>query len=263
MSPILLALLLSTAFCGVLALSGVRPYVDEFRSPSRQVMAFVLLVAILTLTVFGPMTSYGNLAAAALEGLTVLDLLLGHVIITVFLALWWVLRGDLPVSRFIGLSSDRLGAQIVEGVTTGVHGWVMTILVMMTVVTLLGQTEAAPDASTVSEVMPWMTKLPWAQKLLIVAAAMSVEEIFFRAFLQARVGLVVSSMLFALGHFSYGMPYMIIGVFTISVVIGRTFARSGQILPCMVAHGVFDAIQLFVILPYAVRMMEAGSVVAP
>ena len=69
-----------------------------------------------------------------------------------------------------------------------------------------------------------------------------------------RIGLVVSSILFAMSHFSYGLPSMIVGVFTISLIIGRTFARSGDLLPCIIAHGVFDAVQLLVILPLAVRL---------
>ena len=96
--------------------------------------------------------------------------------------------------------------------------------------------------------------MPIAYKLIIVIVAMTVEEAFFRGFLQARFGLVVSSVLFALSHFSYGLPFMIVGVFTISLVIGRAFQRSGDLLPCIIAHGIFDSIQLFVILPWAVRM---------
>jgi uncharacterized protein len=89
--------------------------------------------------------------------------------------------------------------------------------------------------------------------LTIIAVAMTVEEAFFRGFLQPRVGLLVSSVLFALSHFSYGLPFMIVGVFTISLIIGRTFARSHDLLPCIIAHGIFDGVQLLVILPWVAR----------
>jgi membrane protease YdiL (CAAX protease family) len=46
---------------------------------------------------------------------------------------------------------------------------------------------------------------------------------------------------------------MIVGVFTISLVIGRAFERTGDLLPCVVAHGIFDGVQLLVILPWAVQ----------
>lgn len=263
MSSLLLAFLLSIAFCAVLSVGGVRPYVDEFRSPLRQAVGGLLFVAILTVVVFAPVTSYGNLSSVDLDAMGVGELLFGHVILSVFLLLWWVMRGDVTLARFLSLSRQDLLAKLARGVGTGCRGWVTTILVMMCVVSLVGQTDAAPDPATVPEVMPWMAKLSWPQKALIVTAAMTVEEAFFRAFLQARLGLLLSSMLFALGHFSYGMPFMIVGVLTISLVIGRTFARGGDLLPCIIAHGVFDAVQLFVVLPYAVEMLESGVAAIP
>jgi len=32
-----------------------------------------------------------------------------------------------------------------------------------------------------------------------------------------------------------------------------TFAAYGNVLPCIIAHGTFDAIQMFVLIPLAVR----------
>jgi membrane protease YdiL (CAAX protease family) len=49
---------------------------------------------------------------------------------------------------------------------------------------------------------------------------------------------------------------MLFSVLVISLVIGWTLRRTGRLLPCIVAHGVFDAIQLLIILPVAVRLLE-------
>ena len=48
---------------------------------------------------------------------------------------------------------------------------------------------------------------------------------------------------------------VLIGVTVVSLVIGIAFFRTRNVLPGVIAHGVFDAIQLFVIVPFAVRMM--------
>jgi membrane protease YdiL (CAAX protease family) len=88
---------------------------------------------------------------------------------------------------------------------------------------------------------------------------MTVEEAFFRSFLQKRIGLIASTILFALAHFTYGNPLLLIGVTVISLVIGITFHRTKNVLPGVIAHGVFDAIQLFVIVPFAVKMMGIGG----
>ena len=87
---------------------------------------------------------------------------------------------------------------------------------------------------------------------------LAVEEAFFRGFLQPRFGLVVSSILFALSHFNYGLPFLIVGVFTISLVIGLTLTRSGDLLPCIIAHGIFDSVQLFIVLPWVVRLWSTA-----
>ena len=96
------------------------------------------------------------------------------------------------------------------------------------------------------------------KKVVIVLSAMTIEEFFFRSFLQKRIGLIASTLLFALAHFTYGNPLMLIGVTVISLVIAITFYRTKNVVPGILAHGVFDAIQLFVIVPIAVKMMGLG-----
>ena len=56
----------------------------------------------------------------------------------------------------------------------------------------------------------------------------------------------------------HGNPLLLIGVTIISLVIGATFWRTNNVVPGMIAHGVIDAIQLFVIVPIAVKLLGAG-----
>ncbi len=261
MSQLQLALLLAVLCVAVLALFGCRPYVEEFKSPLRRILAALLFVGILTIAVFLPVASYGDVGELAVGELSVPLLLVGHVILAAFLVAWWWLRSDVSLAKFLHLPAGAIGPRIVQGLVTGGNGWMLTILVMMTAVALVGSRDGAADPSQVPAVMPWIARLPVMHKLTVVAVAMTVEEAFFRGFLQPRVGLVASSAMFALGHFSYGMPYMIVGVMTISLVIGRTFARRDDLLPCMIAHGVFDGVQIFVVLPYAVEMLHQANVV--
>ena len=102
-------------------------------------------------------------------------------------------------------------------------------------------------------VLVWMAGLSLAQKLAIIGVSMTVEEGFFRGFLQPRIGLMATSILFALGHFSYDLPLLVVGVFVVSLVLGRCFERTGDLLPCMIAHAVFNGVQLLVILPAVVH----------
>jgi membrane protease YdiL (CAAX protease family) len=102
-----------------------------------------------------------------------------------------------------------------------------------------------------------MASLPLWKKILIVCSAMTVEEMFFRGWLQKRIGLVASTLLFALAHSGLGQPFLLIGVAIISLIIGFTFYRTKNLIPGVIAHGVFDAVQLFVVIPIAFKAIGA------
>ncbi|HVO27643.1 MAG TPA: type II CAAX endopeptidase family protein [Candidatus Margulisiibacteriota bacterium] len=255
-----LSFLLSLAAMALLALTRRRPYVDEFGRRWRQTVAAFLLIAILAVAVFFPVTSFGEAEDIDVELLWFPSLFLGHFLLAGFLLSWWWLRHDLRFGAFLHLSSGDLWGKVRHGLRVGCGGWLVTVMVTSLAA---GATAATGKMSAPAEAPPiivWLVELPLVYRLIIVAVAMTVEEAFFRGFLQPRFGLVVSSIMFALSHFSYGLPFMIVGVFTISLVIGRTFQRSGDLLPCIVAHGIFDAVQLLVVLPWAVHVWGTGVV---
>jgi len=97
---------------------------------------------------------------------------------------------------------------------------------------------------------------PLWMKLLIVVSAMVVEELFFRSFLQTRVGAVAATLMFTAAHGVYGQPLMLIGILVISTVLSVTFARYRNVLPCIAAHGVFDAIQMFAVIPWYLHQIQ-------
>lgn len=259
MSQLQLSCLLSLLCVSGLALFGYRPYVDEFRGRMRQTLATFLLIGILAITVFLPVTSFGDAGDIDPDLLWTPALLAGHVVLLAFLSTWWALRGDVSVARFLHLSADGLARKIRQGVVTGCSGWLLTILITTVTAAAVGASGRLTEPTAAPPIMVWLAALPWRDKLMIVVAAMTVEEAFFRGFLQPRVGLLLSSALFALSHFSYGLPFMIVGVLAISLIIGRAFARSGDLLPCIIAHGIFDGVQLFIVLPLAVRMLGNAS----
>src|SRR5438045_3467298 len=92
------------------------------------------------------------------------------------------------------------------------------------------------------------------KKGMLVLSAMTIEEAFFRGWLQKRVGLIASTLLFALAHASLGQPFLLIGVTFISLVISFVFYRTKNLIPDIIAHGIFDAIQLFVTIPIVYNM---------
>lgn len=258
MSQLQLAGLLSLICVAAFAAAGVAPYRDEFESRPRRLVAALLLIAILAVTVFLPMTTFRDGDVLDPEAIWFPALFLGHLFLALFLAAWWLLRGNLSLGSFLQLSGAELGGQVARGLFAGMCGWALTVMITGAAASALTAGGAAAEPTELPPIMVWMAALPLLHKLSIIVAAMTVEEAFFRGFLQPRIGLFLSSVLFACGHFSYGLPFMIIGVFTISIILGLTLARTGRLLPCIVAHGVFDAIQLLIVLPWAVKMWPTG-----
>jgi len=254
-----LALLFSLLAVAALALVGRRPYLDEFSGRPRQTLAALLLIGILAATVFLPVTAFGKVDDLEFSAIWVPALLVGHLFIAAFLLGWWRLRGDVPLHRFLGVSGTALPRKLAQGVAVGLAGWGLTVAAAGVAAALIGTGAEPAAAPEVPPVMVWLAGLPVLDKLLIVGAAMTVEEFFFRSFLQPRVGLVVSSLFFVCSHFGYGLPVMLVGVLTISLLLGRVFQRGGDVVPCIIAHGVFDAVQLFVVLPWAVQSFQAAA----
>lgn len=213
----------------------------------------VTLAALVTGSALTPPTSK-QLASVPFYSLFML-----HVVLMVFLAGWWALSGRPNLKEFLNIRHEKPAEVLAIGTAVGVGGWMITLLMAMLVALALqaaGFLDEPPDPPAM---IGWMAALPAWKKAMIVLSAMTVEEFFFRSFLQKRVGLVASTILFALAHFTYGNPLLLIGVTVISLIIGITFYRTKNVIPGILAHGVFDAIQLFVIVPIAVKVTGIGS----
>jgi membrane protease YdiL (CAAX protease family) len=235
-----------------------RLLVERFPSRLHRRVALALLALTLAVTSFVPPLSWQEIDPhAELEDLSFRGLFAGHAILVAFLAAWWQLSGRPSLRSFLCLDFDEPAQALRLGATMGGIGWALTMTVMAVVGTLAWSFEPARIAGG-GEIPPLVreiVELSLLERLLLVLSAGVVEEAFFRAFLQTRTGLALSSLLFTASHASYGLPLMLAGVLTVSLVLGLLFQTRRNLLPCMIAHAVFDAIQLFLILPAVV----AGS----
>ena len=178
-----------------------------------------------------------------------------HFILIAFLVGWWVMSGRPKLGQFFNIRSERPVDATFAGIALGVVAWGLTITVAMLGGLILKATGAIGEDMRPSPVIPWMGALPIWQRALIVLSAMTVEELFFRGWLQKRVGLIISTIAFALAHAGYGQPLLLVGVTVVSLIIGISFYKTKNLIPCIIAHGVFDAIQLFVTVPVVMKML--------
>lgn len=254
-------------FVGFAAGGSLRRMAREFADPPRRIIGIAGLAAVLYAAVAMPAATAGSGAIQDMEDIHFPSLFIGHAILATFLLAWWSLRKPVRFPRFLFLR-DAGAADVAGGIGLGLRVWGVTLAVAVVAGLLvqfvadglqLPATAGEEHIPEIPAVMMWMADLSIGRKLLIVLAAMTVEEAFFRAFLQSRIGLLPSSVLFAVAHASYGLPTLMLGVFVVSIVIGLDFARHRRLLRSIVAHGVFDAIQLIVVVPWALRHLQAAS----
>lgn len=224
------------------------PTVAEFATPWRAAVAYSLLAAVLLLTVVLPILVYWRGTSLAVDTLGPAGLFQGQLVLAAFLMGWFALQRRAGMRAFLHLPNGRWGRRIAEGLRVGVRGWLLTMAVMV-VLGILAHAAGMQPNQGFADVMLWMARRPFALRAAVVAVAMVVEEAFFRAFLQPRVGLALATCCFALSHVNYGSPTMGGGVFVIGWILGRAFDRSDDLAVCAIAHGTFDAIQLLVVLP--------------
>jgi membrane protease YdiL (CAAX protease family) len=229
---------------------------DRFPSPGAKYFAYVWMGFFFTL--LGALVAGAAMRPARARDLAsapFYQLFALHAILVIFLIGWWLASGRPPLSEFLNFQRGRNGEAVMIGLAVGVGGWIITIGSAVLVALVLRAVGLLPEDPQPSPMIGFMASLALWKKMLIVLSAMTVEEFFFRSWLQKRVGLLASTALFALAHFTLGQPLLLIGVTVISLVIGFTFYRTKNVLPGIVAHGVFDAIQLFVIIPVAFKLM--------
>jgi membrane protease YdiL (CAAX protease family) len=168
---------------------------------------------------------------------------------------------DLSLGRQLaaqfGFVAPSIPREIGLGVVLGVGAWVAVLAGIMLFALALyaaGLGESLPKQPPA--LIPFIAGLPIALRILISLSAGVVEEWFFRGFLQPRMGILLSTVLFALAHFSYGQPFMLVGITLLSLIYGFLVKWRQNIWPAIAAHTLFDAVQLLVVVPGALRLME-------
>lgn len=230
---------------------------DGFREPGRRTVAVLLLATVLLLTVAIPFA--GGFAGSQPDtaDLTIVSLFAVHAILVFFLVCYYLLSGRHSLGDFLKVRSSRPLADLSSGILIGAAGWLVTILAAFAVLgiwfLLRHGAPSSDEPSAVSPTILWIVGQSVGVRIAIVVSAMVVEELFFRSFLQTRVGPLAATLMFTAAHGVYGQPLVLVGILVISAVLSVTFVLYGNVLPCMVAHGVFDAIQMFVVIPLVTR----------
>jgi membrane protease YdiL (CAAX protease family) len=156
----------------------------------------------------------------------------------------------------LGLVAPSIGREIGLGLLLGIGAWAAVLLVVVLIalaLLALGAQDFLPKGP--SPLIPFMAGLPFAVRSLLSLSAGVVEETFFRGFLQPRVGIFLSTLLFVLAHASYGQPFMLVTIALLSLAFAWIVRWRQNIWPAIAAHVLFDAVQLLILVPQILKLI--------
>ena len=247
---------------------GLQP--PGFRDPLRRLAAGFGLAGIFYLGVFYPLVSFDQPRDLDFESLSHFGIFFFQLLLGASLIAWYAC-GFIAVAgarhaasawvRLFGLQAASIGRELAIGLVAGAVAWfgVLTAaLALGLLITAISGEEAL--AQQPSELIVWMAGLPVVLRLGISLSAGVVEEIFFRGFLQPRLGIAASTGLFVCAHLAYGQPILLVGVTLLSLFYARLVAWRGNVWAAMTAHFLFDAVQLLVIIPGVLRIRDGGAI---
>lgn len=85
----------------------------------------------------------------------------------------------------------------------------------------------------------------WFVLFIAITLGPIAEELLFRGYLQKRVGVIFSSLLFAGLHYGYGSVSEIFGALAASMVLGYGMRRHGDLNACIITHAAYNAFSIW------------------
>ncbi len=236
---------------------------------SRRVFAMTALAAVFWIGIFAPLGLIGleRTLPADLETAQLFQL---HLYFALALAIWYVLGfagGGAAGSALstawrtqFGLRPAGAARELALGAGVGLAAWLCVLAVLIVVgalIYLLGGAEMLPEAAP--PVVVWVAALPLSVRVAVSLSAGVVEELFFRGFLQPRVGIGLSTGAFVLAHLSYDQPLMLVGITLLSLIFAALVRWRQSIWAAIAAHAVFDSVQLVFVIPNLLDFLQPGG----
>lgn len=100
------------------------------------------------------------------------------------------------------------------------------------------------EPQTSEYVLAIKPQLNWFWIVAIPLVAAVTEEIFFRGFLQPRVGLWASSVLFGVVHIGYGTVLQVVAPFLLGLLFAFLYLKTKTLWAPIAGHFAFDFVQL-------------------
>lgn len=146
--------------------------------------------------------------------------------------------GPVQAFRALGLRTEGAGRAILVGSASAIGVLVVLALVSYGV---QGLQVEIPENERALEIARSVTVL--GAFGLAIGAAVS-EEVFFRGFLQPRIGLIGQAALFAAAHLSYVNVLEVVVTFVLALIFGLIYRQTGNLLAPIAGHFLFNLLML-------------------
>jgi len=164
---------------------GVMRATDKFSSPASQFIAYAFLgVFLLLLTFLVVGSSMRVPTREQLAKTPFYQLFSLHAILIVFLFVWWLLTNRPNLLDYLNIQRRDFGKALLTGCAVGVGGWIFTIIMALVVGGILVASGLMPKNATPPPMIAWLVTMPLWKRGIVVLSAMTVEEAFFRGWLQ-------------------------------------------------------------------------------
>lgn len=239
-----------------------------FAEPLRRWAWLMVLSGCLWAAVFAALSAGGSAGEVDLATVSPWQLFALHMVLVATIAAWYLLgfggyqeAAGPPgsVGAQLGLATRSPLVEVGVGLVFGVGAWLVVlagIVLVALAVSALGGDELLPQQPPA--MIPWIAGQPVALRLGIALSAGVVEEVFFRGLLQPRVGIALSTAIFALAHAAYGQPFLLVGVTLLSLLYAALVRWRQSVWAAMAAHTLFDAVQLLIVIPSVLEMWGAA-----
>lgn len=137
-----------------------------------------------------------------------------------------------------------LGTLGVKSVSNGVSLFVLSLFITILLSLFLNLLGLNDSAKVTREIQSHGLPLI----LLAVTLAPIGEELFFRSYLLNRIGITLSTVLFAALHYGYGSVAEIVGALVFGGLFAYYMQKNKDIYACIIAHSLFNLISLIAIL---------------
>ncbi|MBI2530300.1 MAG: CPBP family intramembrane metalloprotease [Candidatus Diapherotrites archaeon] len=104
------------------------------------------------------------------------------------------------------------------------------------------------DLGNVTNAIETVKKTAPLLLIYIFLVRIPAEELFFRSFLTKRLGIWLSSAIFALAHVSYYSTGEVIGAFILGAILAHNFRANRTIVPNIIAHILYNFIIIILVL---------------